>query len=40
MDQMDLETDKLDISDEEMRATGLPSDDDDEDDKTKTKIGR
>lgn len=29
MDQMDSETDKLDISDEEMRATGLPSDDDD-----------
>ncbi|XP_060844145.1 uncharacterized protein LOC132924078 isoform X2 [Rhopalosiphum padi] len=29
MDQMDSETDKLDISDEEMRATGLPSDDED-----------
>jgi len=28
MDQMDSETDKLDISDEEMKATGLPSDDD------------
>lgn len=28
MDQMDSETDKFDISDEEMRATGLPSDDD------------
>lgn len=26
---MDSETDKLDISDEEMRATGLPSDDED-----------
>jgi len=37
MDQMDSETDKLDISDEEMRATGLPSDDDD---KTDTETGR
>lgn len=37
MDQMDSETDKLDISDEEMIATGLPSDDDD---KIDTKIGR
>ncbi|XP_025190929.1 uncharacterized protein LOC112591352 isoform X2 [Melanaphis sacchari] len=36
MDQMDSETDKLDISDEEMRATGLPSDDDD---KTDTEAG-
>lgn len=35
MDQMDSETDKLDISDEEMRATGLPSDDDE---KTDTEI--
>ncbi|XP_050064012.1 uncharacterized protein LOC114130554 isoform X3 [Aphis gossypii] len=32
MDQLDSETDKLDISDEEMRATGLPSDDDDKTD--------
>ncbi|XP_022168085.1 uncharacterized protein LOC111032160 isoform X2 [Myzus persicae] len=30
MDQMDSETDKLDISDEEMKATGLPSDDDEQ----------
>lgn len=37
MDQMDSEIDKLDISDEEMRATGLPSD---EDDKTDTETGR
>jgi len=37
MDQMDSETDKMDISDEEMRATGLPSD---EDDKTDTETGR
>lgn len=34
---MDSETDKLDISDEEMRATGLPSDDED---KTDTDTGR
>lgn len=34
MDQMDSETDRMDISDEEMRATtGLPSD---EEDKTET----
>lgn len=33
MDQMDSETDKFDISDEEMRATGLPSDDEDKTDK-------
>lgn len=37
MDQMDLETDKLDISDEEMRATGLPSD---EEELTDTETGR
>ncbi|XP_060856001.1 uncharacterized protein LOC132933742 [Metopolophium dirhodum] len=30
MDQMDTTSDKLDISDEEMKATGLPSDDDTE----------
>jgi len=37
MDQMDTETDKLDISDEEMKATGLPSDDDEQ---TDTEAGR